>query len=281
LIPGPRYGQVRLLDGGMGTALIARGLPAGEVPEEWVLERPWEVEAVHRGHLAAGAELILTCTFNLARLDVAGSDLDAPRVARAAAALARSARAANVAGCIGATGLARPGGAGPSDGEFLERYASAARALAGAGVDLLWLETQMDVREARAALSAARRTGLPVVVTAFLIPGAGGMVALDGTPAADLLEALWREGASAVGVNCVAPELGLVQAIAAAAVRIPVPIVVKPNGGLPGDPVTPASFASGVAAAVRAGATLAGGCCGAGPAHLRALAVALGRQARG
>ncbi|MEY2669177.1 MAG: Homocysteine S-methyltransferase, partial [Pseudomonadota bacterium] len=53
------------------------------------------------------------------------------------------------------------------------------------------------------------------------------------------------------------------------------------DAGLPGDPVGTAAFAAGVAAAVRAGATLAGGCCGAGPGHLRALGAALGPQARG
>ena len=90
------------------------------------------------------------------------------------------------------------------------------------------------------------------------------MAALDGSPGVDFLEALWRDGAAAVGVNCVAPDAALVRIAAQAAARIPVPLVVKPNAGLPGAPVGPAAFAAGVAAAIRAGASLAGGCCGAG-----------------
>jgi 5-methyltetrahydrofolate--homocysteine methyltransferase len=109
------------------------------------------------------------------------------------------------------------------------------------------------------------------------------MAALDGSPGLDLLETLWRDGAAAVGVNCVAPDAALVRFVAGAAARIPVPIVVKPNAGLPGEPVGPAAFAAVVAGAVRAGASLAGGCCGAGAEHLRMLATATGRglQARG
>ncbi len=138
--------------------------------------------------------------------------------------------------------------------------------------------------EARAALAAGRRTGLPVVVTAFLLPGPGGMTALDGTPGAEFLAALWREGAAAVGVNCVSPGSHLARVVAETAARVPIPLVVKPNAGLPGEPVGPAAFATAVGVAVRAGSTLVGGCCGAGAEHLRALGRVLGApgaQARG
>jgi 5-methyltetrahydrofolate--homocysteine methyltransferase len=239
---------------------------------------------VHEAHVAAGAEVVLTCTFNLARLDLADPALDVAEVARRAVALARSARPRAVAGCIGATGLARSGGGGPSSAEFRERYELAFRGLVTAGVDLIFVETQLDLGEARAALEAGRQAGLPVLVTAFLLPVAGGMTALDGSSGLDFLEALWRDGAAAVGVNCVAPDARLARLIAGLASRIPIPLVVKPNAGIPGQPVGPAAFAAGVAAAVRAGATLVGGCCGAGPDHLRAIGAAIGvppGQARG
>jgi 5-methyltetrahydrofolate--homocysteine methyltransferase len=278
----PRRGDPPLLlDGGMGTALIARGLPPDRVPEAWVLERPAEVAAVHAAHVAAGARAVLTCTFNLARLDLAGQELEVTTVAARAVALARAPRPGAVLGAVGPTGL-RPGnGASPSVAELRERYDAPFRALAAAGADLLWAETQLDLVEARAALLAARRTGLPAIVTVHVRERPGGLAGLDGTPAPDLLEALWRDGASAVGVNCVQPDPGLARAVAAVAVRVPVPLVVKPNAGLPGEPVEPEPFAVAVAVAVRAGATLAGGCCGAGPRHLAALRARLDAQARG
>jgi len=265
-----RDGRVTILDGGMGTSLILRGLDSGSLPEHWVLTRPWEVEAVHRGHVAAGADVVLTCTFNLARLDQAAPDLDAGEVARRAVSLARASGARLVAGCVGPTGLP------PRDPTGLaERHERAFRALAAAGADLLWSETHLSLVEARAALAAGRRTGLPVVATAFLPPSPGGLASPDGTPALRFIEVLWREGAAAVGANCVAPDDALVALVAGAAARMPIPLVVKPNAGLPGEPIDPEAFAAGVARACRAGASLAGGCCGAGPAHLRALRTAL------
>ncbi|HSN89777.1 MAG TPA: homocysteine S-methyltransferase family protein, partial [Anaeromyxobacteraceae bacterium] len=95
-----------LLDGAMGTALIARGLPPGAFPEEWALERPEEVAAVHAAHAAAGAGLVLTCTFNAAapRLE---ARLDPARIEAACAAAVRLARGAApgalVAGALGPT----------------------------------------------------------------------------------------------------------------------------------------------------------------------------------
>jgi hypothetical protein len=51
-----RIGELALLDGAMGTALIARGLPEGALPDSWVVERPGEVARVHARHAAAGSE---------------------------------------------------------------------------------------------------------------------------------------------------------------------------------------------------------------------------------
>ncbi len=283
MIPAAPRGPV-LLDGAMGTALLARGLPAGRLPETWLSERPAEIAAVHAAHAAAGARVLLTCTFNLARLDAGAMAGQEAEVARRAVALARGARPWLVAGCVGATGLVAPDGRGPDDAELDDRYGRAFRGLAAAGASLLWTETHVALREARAALRAARRTGLPVVVTAFLRPAAGGMEALDGTPPEDLLAPLWRDGAAAVGVNCAVPDAAMARAVAALAVRVPVPLVAKASAGLPGSLLGPEAFGTGLAVVTRAGARLVGGCCGAGPEHLRVAARSLGLpavQARG
>ncbi|HQR29326.1 MAG TPA: homocysteine S-methyltransferase family protein, partial [Anaeromyxobacteraceae bacterium] len=101
MIAFARTGRTRMVDGAMGTALVGRGLPPARVPEHWVLERPEEVVRVHAAHVAAGAEVALTCTFNIARLDVAARGLVVEDVARRAVLLARAARARAVAGCTG------------------------------------------------------------------------------------------------------------------------------------------------------------------------------------
>lgn len=269
-----------LLDGGMGAALLAGGLPAGALPERWLLERPAAVEAVHRGHAGAGARLLLSCTFNLAgpRLEEHGLSAELEALADAAVRVARrAAPGARVAGAVGPTALVFPGGGvRPPEAELRERYRRAFRALSAAGADLLWTESHWDLAEARAALAEALATGLPAAAT--LGPAlAGGRLALpDGPPLAEALRALLADGAAAVGINCTLPGADLAGEVAAIG-PMPVPLVVKPSAGLPGALLAPEPFASWVAAAARAGASWVGGCCGAGAEHLAAVRRAVAR----
>jgi 5-methyltetrahydrofolate--homocysteine methyltransferase len=267
-----------LLDGGMGTALLARGLPAGAFPEEWLRARPDEIAAVHREHSGAGARVLLTCTFSCAapRLETRVDPREVGALCRAAAEIARGAAAgALVAGAVGPTGLSPPLGPGASARSLSARYERPLEALAAAGVDLLWLESQHDLGEATAALDAARRTGLPAVVTFGVAEREGSLRAPDGTGAEEWLEAVEREGAIAAGVNCVFAGDALARLAAVACARLHVPFVAKPSPGLPGALLAPAAFAAALRPAVSAGARLVGGCCGATGAHLRAIGALL------
>ncbi len=262
-----------LLDGGMGTALLDAGLPPGALPESWLVSRPERIARVHAAHASAGARVVLTCTFNLAGARLRDSGVTEPveELARRAVALARiAAPSARVAGAVGPAAVA-----GADAEELRERHGRALRALAAAGADLLWTESHWDLGEARAALAAARRTGLPVVTTFTFREQAGLLAAASGEPALDCLEVLALEGATAVGANCCLPGTPLAPLIADAAARLGVPIVAKPSAGLPGAVAPPAAFAAWVAELARAGAGWVGGCCGAGPAHLAACAGAL------
>lgn len=271
-----------LLDGGMGAALLAGGLPAGALPERWLLERPAAVEAVHRGHAEAGARLLLTCTFNLAgpRLQEHGLEAELEALASAAVRLVRrAAPGARVAGAVGPTALAFPGGGShPGQEELREWYRRPFRALSAAGADLLWTESHWDLAEARAALAEARATGLPAAATLGPALAGGRLVLPDGPPLAEALRALAADGATAVGFNCTLPGADLAGEVAALG-TLPVPLVVKPSAGLPGALLAPEPFAAWVTGAARAGASWLGGCCGAGPGHLAALARALGTAA--
>lgn len=279
-----------LLDGAMGTALQADGLPPGAPPERWLRSRPDAIRQVHHGHAAAGARVLLTCTFNAASPRLAGQapPLEpAGLLCGAAAALAfdaaREATAADglprwVAGALGPLAVALPGGAAPPDPALEAPFTAPVEALAGAGVDLLWLEGQYDGREAAAALRAARRAGLPVVVTFTLAEAEGRLRAADGSAAEPLLRAAVEAGAAAVGVNCVFAGPALTALAAWATGALGVPLVLKPSPGLPGAVLPPAGFAAALAPAVRAalaGPALVGGCCGAGAGHIGALAAML------
>ena len=276
--PDPRLDGPILLDGGMGTALIARGLPPGALPEEWVLSRPEEIAAVHAGHATAGARLLLTATFNCAgpRLCARVNPARIEALCGSAERLARGAAPGSlVAGAVGPTALAPPLGPGAPAAELQALYARPLVALAAAGVDLLWIEGQYDVAEVRAALAAGRATGLPTVVT-FGFPEREGRLRPQGdADALALLLAAEAGGAAAVGLNCVFPGPALDALVDEALPRLRVPLVLKPSPGLPGALLAPEAFAAMVRPALERGVRIAGGCCGAGPEHLRALGAAL------
>ena len=78
------------LDGGMGTLLQARGLSAGESPEEWNLSHAEEIVAVHRAYFDAGSNVVCTNTFGANRLKFSGDRLYA--IVAAAVANAKKAR---------------------------------------------------------------------------------------------------------------------------------------------------------------------------------------------
>ena len=259
-----------LADGGVTTGLQALGLPVGERPEAWCVDRPEAVREVHRAFAAAGAEIVTTNSFgaNHARY---GDEAEA--IATASVRLAREAAPeAIVAGSIG-----------PVGSKFERRFlfAGHAAALAGAGVDVLWFETLADAADAEAALAAARPSGLPYALTFDPSSVAGGHDA-----AVRFVELVGRAcrfdpAPAAVGVNCgLGPEQAL-KAIAAIG-AIERPLVVRANAGLPALKDGTVAYPFGVEemagfaiAARRLGARIVGGCCGVDAAMIGAMAETL------
>ena len=265
-----------ILDGGFGAMIQAAGLPAGKDPTDWNLENPEAVRAIHRAYAEAGADIVLTNTFGANRLKYAGPH-DLGRLVAAAVAAAREAGAPRVALDVGPTGrLLAPAG----DLGFESAYAAFAeevRAGADAGADLVFVETMGDTVELKAAVLAARENcDLPVYATVALGEDGKLLTGASVECVAELLESL---GVAAYGLNCgLGPDLMLpfVERLAKVS-RLP--IIVKPNAGLPRlengrtvFPVGPDEFAVHVSALVRAGATIVGGCCGTTPAHIARIA---------
>jgi len=278
-------GKVLVADGAAGTFLMEAGLPHGTPPDVWNIENPEAILALHRGYVEAGSQVILTNTFgaNRIKLEKAGITGQVAELNRAAVELARQAAAgrAYVAGDLGPTGeLMKPYGRLEYE-QALEAYEEQAAALAEAGVDLLWIETMMDLQEAKAALTAARRVSdLPVLCTLTFRKKGRTMM---GVGAAQAAEELWSLGAAAVGANC-GEGLDVVdEALSQMSQVLPqAPLIAKPNAGLPkmveGKPVYdtgPEAFAEQIAAFVRKGARIVGACCGSSPAYIAAIAQAV------
>ncbi len=278
--------RVVVLDGGFGSMLIAAGLEPGRAPDWWTLDRPDAVAGVHRAYVAAGSDVIHTNTFGASppKLVAAGLPGRCREVNAAAVVLARSAcgDATLVAGDVGPTGLLLPPIGSATVAEMNAAFREQTAALAAAGVDLLSIETMFDLREALAALAAARETGLPVIASMTFEARRRGFHTIMGDPLARALAELEAAGAAAVGCNCsVAPEV-MVDMVREARAAVRVPIAAQPNAGQPRatqDGVhydaSPESFAAAVVAMVGAGARLVGGCCGTTPEFIRAARGAL------
>ncbi len=283
-----------LLDGAMGTMLMAAGLESGEAPELWNVEHPERVRAVHRAYIAAGSRLILTNSFggSAFRLRRHGLYSRAFELNRAAGEIARlEAEAAPhtvlVAGSMGPTGemLVPLGKMEP--GEAVQIFAEQAAALAAGGVDLLWIETMSDLGEVEAAVSAARHSApqLPLAVTMTYESRGRTMMGVRPQQAAAAMKAA---GVKIIGANCGTGPDGVEQVIAILREAYPeATLIAKANAGLPhmeggvttydGTPDVMAGYAR---RARQLGATLIGACCGSTPAHIQAMASALsGEQA--
>ncbi len=282
-----------LLDGGMGRALMERGFAAGECPEEWNVSHPAEVEDIHRSFFAAGSDIVNTNTFGgtAMRLEAHGLSARAVELNEAGARLAVAVRDREfpgrwVAGDIGPCGqMVKPMGNAEPDA-LRATFAGQARALVGAGVDLLNIETMFDLTEATIAVEEAARAagGRPVLASMTFKPAAKGFRTMMGVSPEAAVKALKDAGADLVGCNCeisADPMAELVPILAGLAGGV---TYAQPNAGQPrleaGETVyaeTPEHFAAVVATYPALGAGIVGGCCGTPPASIAALAAALGR----
>lgn len=266
----------------MGTELAARGVSteAARWSASAIDAAPEVITAIHRDYAEAGATVHTANTFRTKRRQIPDRWEE---LAYRAVAIARGAVPVGhkVAGSIAPLeDCYRPD---LSPAHCREEHRELAQALAAAGVDLLLCETFPHVGEALVAVEEAVRTGLPTWVA--FTAGPEGTLLSPEAMAAGAREAV-RRGASAVLVNCTKATATdrFVAALAALVGRegsegSTVPFGAYANAGSAGDGIGwgAGEAGAGVYARLAArwaalGATILGGCCGTGPAHIRALA---------
>ena len=274
--------RVVVLDGATGTNLQKAGMPTGVCPEQWILEHPQTLIDLQKAYVEAGTDIVYAPTFTASRIKLEEYGLEdrLEEMNRALVALSKEAVAGSgalVAGDLTMTGKQlAPIGDLPFE-TLVEVYKEQARVLADAGVDLFVVETMMSLQETRAALIAIREVcDLPVM--ASLTYESDGRT-LYGTDAKTAMVVLQSLGADAVGLNCSTGPMEMVSAVEQMREVANIPVLAKPNAGLPQleDGVTvyrmtSEEFATAGAALVEAGASIVGGCCGTTPAHIKALA---------
>lgn len=276
-----------LLDGGLGTLLISMGLRPGTAPERWLLEHPENILEAHRGYAQAGSDVLHTATFggNPAKLASEGLAERCVELNEIAANLAREAAGDRllVAGDIGPTGLFLPP-VGDATEEMMEAaFRDQCEALAGAGVDLISIETMYYLREALAAIRAAKATGLAVLCSMTFEIRKRGVFTFMGDPLVASLASLIEAGATAVGFNCTVTSRDMISMVQRASSRLgDAVLVAQPNAGQPINApegiyydAEPEPFAQDLVEIVRSGARIVGGCCGTDTRFLRAARTAL------
>lgn len=273
--------QLVYLDGATGSNLMKRGMPAGVCPETWIMEHKDIMLQLQREYVEAGSHIIFAPTFtsNSIKLAEYGLQDQIEEINHTLVAISKEAAGdkAFVAGDITMTGkqLAPIGQMGFE--ELIDVYKEQISYLADAGVDLLVVETMMSLQESRAALIAAKEVcDLPVMVTMTFEANGRCLFGTDAKTAAIVLSGL---GAVAIGANCSTGPDKMISIIKEMRSVTAVPIIAKPNAGLPaldkdGNTVydMPADvFATEMIQMVEAGATVLGGCCGTSPEYIKAL----------
>lgn len=272
--------NIVFLDGGMGTLLQARGLKAGELPERWNIEHPEVIVDIHRAYFDAGSNIVNTNTFGANILKFSAEELDsivkaAIENAREAAGSSVGAQEKFVALDIGPTGrMLKP--YGDLDFEDAVRiFAETVKLGVKYGADLIVIETMNDSYETKAALLAAKEnSALPVFVSNAY--SEDGKLMTGASPAA-MVAMLEGMGADAIGVNCSLGPKALAPVVEEYLKYASVPVILKPNAGLPCSvcgkthyDVSADEFAAEVAALVKKGVRIAGGCCGTTPEYIKA-----------
>ena len=267
--------NILVLDGGTGTLLQSAGLPTGELPERWNISHPEVIKNIHKSYFDAGSNVVCTNTFGANSLKFSADELreiifSAAKNARDAIKESNSSQPKWVALDIGPLGrMLKP--LGNLDFEdAVTIFSESVKIGVECGVDLIFIETMADSYETKAALLAAKEnSSLPIFVSNAY--GEDGKLMTGASPCA-MVALLEGMGADAIGVNCSLGPDKLMPIVADYLKYASVPVLVKPNAGLPsvvdGKTVydlTPVQFAESLHAMIEQGAAIIGGCCGIHP----------------
>jgi 5-methyltetrahydrofolate--homocysteine methyltransferase len=271
--------KIAILDGSMGTMLQKMGMPAGACPEIWCLKNPELLKEVHRLYRDSGAEIIYTATLGSNRYKLGEyGEKDVKGINKRLAQIAREAvgDTALLAGDIGSSGRFIEPFGDLSFADAVACFKEQATGLLAGGVDLFVIETIFDIQEARAALLAVKEISDHFTIVTMTFDKSG--LTLNGTDPLTSLVTLQSLGAQAVGCNCSTGPAEMIPLIKQMKPYACVPLVAKPNAGMPvlenGKTVfrmKEKEFSILGKELVKAGATMVGGCCGTNPQFIRSL----------
>lgn len=267
------------LDGATGSNLMAQGMPRGICTERWVIEHRDVIQKLQKAYIEAGSRIIYAPTFGGNRLSLKQHGLE-NKIQEINSTLVSYSREIAENKAFVAGDITTSGQFVTADGEYtyedaFEMYKEQITILKNAGVDLIAAETMINIEETLAAVDAANSVcDLPVMCTVTV--EADGSI-FSGGNAVEAAVAFESAGAAAVGINCSVGPDQLVSVIRNIREAVSIPVIAKPNAGMPviddqGNAVysmNPADFAKHMQVLVKNGAGIIGGCCGTTPDFIR------------
>ncbi|MBR4949391.1 MAG: homocysteine S-methyltransferase family protein [Clostridia bacterium] len=271
------FNKFTFLDGGFGTMLVAKGLKAGELPEEYNIEKPEIVQSIHKAYIDAGSDIILTNTFGANKKKMSRSKYPLSELIKNAVLNAKKATEGTnvkIALDLGPIGeLIEPMGMMTFE-EAVDVFKESISIGVENGVDLIYFETMSDLYELKAAIIAAKECcDKPIFSTMTFEQSMRTFMGCSIPSMAVLLEGM---GVSALGINCSLGPKEMLPIVKELINYTNLPIIVKPNAGLPEMvdgkatySITPEEFSDLMIEYAKLGINIFGGCCGTSPDYIR------------
>jgi methionine synthase I (cobalamin-dependent) len=271
-----------VLDGGMGSMLISKGLKGGECAEKWNIDHPEIIREIHQAYFDAGADVATANTFGASsfKLDQSGLGEQVETINTEAVNHARAAAGPQhyVAGDLGPVGemLAPMGSMTVEQTKAL--YVNQVGMIEAAGVDLYLIETIFDLNEAIIAIAAVQAASTkPVFCSLTFNQTPRGFFTLMGNPVAASMQRLRDAGAAAVGANCSLGSDGMIALAQQIRESVDIPVIIQPNAGMPQTgpdgsvsyPEDEIGFAANIKTIKALGIDIVGGCCGTTPIFIK------------
>ena len=285
--------KILFLDGGSGSILQGWGLKPGELPESWNISNTEKIEKLAYSYYSAGSNIVYTNTFGAYKTKFG---LNLKQIVEGAVTCAKKAREKWQAECqekgiepqecfvaldIGPCGkLLKPMG----DLDFEDAVSLFKTTILyglKCDVDCVVIETMNDAYETKAAVLAAKeameelKIKIPLLVTNVYDLECHLLTGANPEAMSAILEGL---GVDAFGLNCSLGPKEMLEPVKRLVQAASLPVIVKPNAGLPRDEngktvfdVGPEDFASAMLEIAKEGACILGGCCGTTPDHIRKL----------
>ena len=279
-----KNGEILVSDGAMGTMLFQRGLKPGEPPESVNLKNPEMLEEIALSYLDAGAVIIQTNTFGASPLKLSDYGLESKTEEINRIAVERVKKVvgnnAYISGSCGPSGkLLKPYGDTEPDNIY-QSFKRQMKSLINVGVDLICIETMMDLNEAILALKAARPISkeIPIIATMTFNETPRGFFTIMGNDIKTVAEKLEKNGADIIGSNCGNGIENMIKIACEFKKHTSLPIIIQSNAGIPemkeGKLIyseTPEFFGEKTKELIKAGVSIIGGCCGTTPEHIKVI----------